>query len=262
MPLHRGFLRADQVLVLDAKSGNKETLFLWRGPNATRQKVCKGIALVQTLKDCDYLGRPTIIRVSEEPDCAEFWEYFGPEQLDDDNLETNAEPKEVQLLRVEGEGIHARIDRVQTSDGVLHRHMVTSNYVYLLDCEDELFIWVGRLVSDKMRNESLKHGSAYLFYSFRSHIPLKRMVEGTEDAVFKHQFHIWEFPAEFDFTPKGSTGIAAPLSPRVDIESLTRPKLMRAPSVPLEGEVTISRVEKFELSKVPDHLYGALSESC
>lgn len=83
------------------------------------------------------------------------------------------------------------VDR--NKSGNLSKKILQSNKAYLLDCDSELFVWFGRLASEKARNTAaqMAHDSVSQFERPMKNIPLIEMHEGHELPQFTAKFEDW-----------------------------------------------------------------------
>ncbi len=90
-------------------------------------------------------------------------------------------------MEVEGE-----MQAIPITESPLSRDLLDSNYTYILDCETELFIWVGRRSDWESKASGIMLAEEFLtMFERPSWTPMTRMLEGTETVLFKSKFHNW-----------------------------------------------------------------------
>ena len=123
----------------------------------------------------------------------------------------------------------------------LTKELLESTETYILDCETEMFIWVGKnsLWENKAGGLMLAEDILTMFER-PAWTPMTRMVEGNETVLFKSKFHNWVtlHPGANSFDKVINTlGSIAPTleQPKIDVKRMhDRPVV--ADFVPNEDE--------------------------
>lgn len=149
---------------------------------------------------------------------------------------------------------------VPVGEAPLKKELLDTNHTYILDCETELFIWVG-----KRSNWQDKAGALVLAEEFLTTFdrpawtPMTRMLAGNETVLFKSKFSNWvdAHPTrdfrEIEFR-KQQANIAATIEqPKIDAASL-HARLEKDDFVPEEdpdsGLVEVAYRVMFTLLKI------------
>ncbi|CAF4190191.1 unnamed protein product [Rotaria sp. Silwood2] len=136
----------------------------------------------------------SLIVVLEEDDKEEtFWSYFkdGYGQVkpaieggEDDDIKSSGK----QLYRLTDTSGTLEFKKVATGKDV-HRALLHSNDVFILDSGSEIFVWIGKGASMIEKKKAMDYAKAYLVKEKKpSHLPVSIILEGGENEVFEHSF--------------------------------------------------------------------------
>ncbi|KAH9365345.1 hypothetical protein HPB48_022725 [Haemaphysalis longicornis] len=93
------------------------------------------------------------------------------------------------------------LPQVEVPEGKLTQSLLDTKHVYILDCNSELFVWLGKRSTRLVRAAALKLCQELLCMIHRPvHALLNRCQEGTESMVFKSKFVGWDDVIAVDFT--------------------------------------------------------------
>eukprot|EP00002_Diphylleia_rotans_P006181 TRINITY_DN154_c0_g1_i1.p1 TRINITY_DN154_c0_g1~~TRINITY_DN154_c0_g1_i1.p1 ORF type:complete len:804 (-),score=188.33 TRINITY_DN154_c0_g1_i1:762-3173(-) len=253
-------LNHGDVFVLDL--GLK--IYLWNGKEAHRLEKAKGVDVANNIRNQERGGRAEIIVLddgSSDADSA-FWSALGasgPVPVadssaagDDEAFEKSAAGK---LYEVHENG------STDIINAPLTKELLNSASAYILDCETEVYIWLGKTSSAGLRKEAMKIGQGFLTkFSRPNWTPISRLVEGSETALFKAKFANWSDvfkPGKLEHTGS-SSNIAKTTQEKIDIAKL-HAKQAEEDSKPVDdgsGKLEIWRIEDFKMVSWPKEQFG------
>jgi len=78
-------------------------------------------------------------------------------------------------------------------DGSITRAKLASNFVFVLDCGSEVYVWCGKETESSKRDEAVKTAKKLFLRTERpSWSVLRKISEGSEPALFVEKFVKWE----------------------------------------------------------------------
>ena len=266
-----GSLNTGDAFLLDLHP----SLFVFYGADCSRAEKLKAQEVARGIKDGERGGKAALVFVDEDPHCAEFWEALGGEVTVTDPGEDDAAAdarvaQATKLLRVSDSGGELTVTEAKA---VLRAELDTED-VFLLDADDEVFVWVGKACSPAERKEGVPRAQAYLAQAGKpAHTRVTRLVEGMESncAAFRSHFTDWESeerkrappPKPADFSAPRSVGVAkAPVQEDVDVAALASGAAHGAAGEAEAmvdgggGALQIWRIEQLERVEWPERLHG------
>ncbi|KAH7943533.1 hypothetical protein HPB52_009189 [Rhipicephalus sanguineus] len=193
------------VFVLDA--GRK--IFVWSGRCSQNTMVSKGRLLAEKINKNERKNYSEVITCAQsEEDEEDFWSALGcmdPSELEDfepvEHVPENFAPAHPCLYKV-GLGMgYLELPQVEVPEGKLVQSLLDTKNVYILDCNSDLFVWLGKRSTRLVRAAALKLCQELLCMIHRpSHAIVNRCQEGTESMVFKSKFVGWDDVIAVDFT--------------------------------------------------------------
>jgi len=258
VPLAVSSLNQGDVFILDAGL----TLYQFNGTESSRQEKAKGVEVVKRIRDNERGGKGEIIIVdgNSEPPKA-FWDLMGgkapiPDASkggDDEGYERTALAS-TKLFRLTESG--SKVEQVQASP--LTQNLLESKHCYIIDCQSEIYVWVGKGASAQEKKESVMVASNFLTQNnYPKTTPITRVIEEGETPLFKEKFSNWvtkEKPSAAS-QPK----IANVKQEKVDVKSLHTKKAGPSDDSMVDdgkGKIEIWRIEDLKPSPVPKDLYG------
>nr|GMD69271.1 villin-1 isoform X1 [Ipomoea batatas] len=192
VPFTRSSLNHDDVFILDTAS----KIFIFSGCNSSIQERAKALEVVQYIRENKHNGNCDIATIDDgklvgDPDVGEFWSLFGgyapiPKGLPSGVEEATENPL-LKLFWINTQGKLCEI-----GSGALNKEMLDSNKCYMLDCNTELFLWMGKCTSVTERKTSISAAEEILRSQGRSDCThLTFLTEGTETALFRSNFRDW-----------------------------------------------------------------------
>jgi len=106
--------------------------------------------------------------------------------------------------------------------GNLSKSDLDTNDAFILDNGSEIFVWIGKKASKDERSQAMQYAQNYLRENNRpAYLPISRVIEGGENAVFDLNFSGGELSRDLNFNassappsccphyPEGAAGAAA-----------------------------------------------------
>lgn len=255
VPFSRSSLNHNDVFILDTAS----KLFLFSGCNSSTQERAKALEVVQYIKENKH-GRNCEVAIIEDgklvgdSDVGEFWSLFGgyaPIPRDSPSttsMEPNLCSPSVKLYWINTKG-----KLCESGTNPLNKDILSIDKCYMLDCDTEIFVWMGRTTSITERKTSISATEDFLNSNGRSTgTHLTFLTEGTETAAFRSYFDNWPQKVEPKLYEEGREKVAAifkqhgydvkELPPQEDYQSI----------IDCSGAPKVWRVNADELSPIPD----------
>ncbi|XP_076958412.1 villin-3-like [Bidens hawaiensis] len=191
VPFSRSVLNHDDVFILDSK----DKIFQFNGANSNIQERAKALEVVPFLKDTYHGGVCQVAIVDDgklqaEGDSGEFWVIFGgfapigKKVMSDDDVVPDRTPGK--LYSIAGEQVADQIEEYSKST-------FEKDKCYLMDCGDEVFVWVGRSTQVDERKAATKAAEEFLSSNNRPKATLvTRLIQGYETHAFKSNFDSWQ----------------------------------------------------------------------
>ncbi|XP_021891713.1 villin-1 isoform X2 [Carica papaya] len=210
VPFSRSSLNHNDVFILDTAS----KIFLFSGCNSSVQERAKALEVVKYIKDNKHSGKCEVATIEDgkfvgDSDVGEFWSLFGgyaPIPRDSPSaFEQHPDTSSVKLFWINTQG---KLCPVGTNS--LNKEMLEKDKCYMLDCDAEVFIWVGRNTSVSERKTSISASEDFLRDQGRSNgTHLTFLTEGLESAVFRSFFDGWPQIVETRLYDEGREKVAA-----------------------------------------------------
>ena len=243
-------LNHGDVFILD--KGLK--IFQWNGSEAHRLEKAKGLDVTSAIKNQERGGRAQVIVLEDgkNDNDAEFWEALGDKSQvasasaagDDVAFEKSAAGK---LFVVDDSG-----NVSETGGQPLKKEMLETDKAYIVDCETELFVWVGKGSSSGARKEAMKNATSFLSANNRPNwTPIARVAEGAETPLFKAKFSNWSagpIMKTMDMGGAAGANVAKVKQEDIDIAKLHAKKAAEDQAMVDDGtgSVVVYRIEDFK----------------
>lgn len=251
VPFSRSSLNHNDVFILDTAS----KIFLFSGCNSSIQERAKALEVVQYIKENKHNGKCEVATIEDgkfvgDPDVGEFWGLFGgyapiPRDIPP-SLQKQPDIPNAKLFWIATQG-----KLCQTVCNMLNKEILESNKCYMLDCDNEIFVWMGRNTSITERKTSISAAEDFLKSqgrSTRSH--LTSLTEGSETAIFRSYFDVWPQLAEPRLYEEGRGKVAAMFKQQgYDVKEL--PEEDCDSLIDCSGTLKVWRVNDDELFLVP-----------
>ncbi|XP_059660858.1 villin-1 isoform X2 [Cornus florida] len=251
VPFTRSSLNHNDVFILDTAS----KIFLFSGCNSLIQERAKALEVVQYIKENKHKGDCEIATIDDgkfvgDSDVGEFWSLFGgyaPIPRDSPSaVQEQPEFPTAKLFWITTQG-----QLCQCGTNTLNKEMLDTNKCYLLDCDTELVVWMGRNTSIMERKTSISAVEDFLRSQGRSvGTHLTFVTEGSETASFKSYFGGWPQTAEVKLYEEGREKVAAIFKQQgYDVREL--PEEDCRPFIDCSGTLKVWLVNGDEVSLVP-----------
>ncbi|XP_057545488.1 villin-4-like [Amaranthus tricolor] len=222
VPCARSSLNHDDIFILDTES----KIFQFSGSNSSIQERAKALEVVQYIKDNNHHGKCDIAAIEDgrlmaDAESGEFWGFFGgfaplPRKTASEG-DKDIVPTSAKLFCVE-KG-HAEPEEAD----ILTRDLLDTNKCYILDCGNEVFVWMGRNTTLDDRKSSSGAAEELLQSLDRPNTHIIRVIEGFETVVFKTKFNSWPSNAEVAVSEDGRGKVAALLKRQgVNVKGLVK----------------------------------------
>ncbi|KAK4775973.1 hypothetical protein SAY87_023934 [Trapa incisa] len=189
VPFVRSSLNHDDVFILDTQ----KKIYQFNGANSNIQERAKALEVIQFLKEKYHDGTCDVAIVDDgkldtESDSGEFWVLFGgfapigKKIISDDDAVPETTP--AKLYSINGE--------LKVVEGEISKNLLENNKCFLLDCGDDIFVWVGRLTQVDERKAASQAAEEFLSSQNRPKATrITRVIQGYETHAFKSKFDTW-----------------------------------------------------------------------
>ncbi|XP_073114819.1 villin-1 [Elaeis guineensis] len=257
VPFSRSSLNHNDVFILDTQS----KIFLFSGRNSSMQERAKALEVVQYIKENQHGGRCEVATLEDgklvgDSDSGEFWNLFGGyapitrDQPCADQMETIMSSTKLFWIN---KGKLFPIDAPS-----LNRGMLSSDKCYMLDCDAEIFIWMGRMTLVSERKASISAIEEIVHSHVRSASTRTTfLTEGSENVKFKSYFTSWPQTLTTNLYEEGRGKVAAIFKHQgYDVKEL--PDNSSQPFIDCCGDLKVWWVSCHGASLVPAREQGKL----
>lgn len=216
VPIHYQSLDSKHVYLLDVGMN----IFLWNGFKCNPITRSKARLFAEKINKHERKFQAELIQMKQGDEVMPFWKLLhGPpdeEFMENPNFSITNTGHEEQHEPAEKENVfkpklykvgigmgYLELPQVKASTGrlVLHRNLLDSRGVYILDCYTDIFVWIGRKSTRLVRTAALKLSSSLEAMINRPNYTLvTSTLEGTESQVFKSKFEGWDDLIAVDYT--------------------------------------------------------------
>ncbi|KAK9159050.1 hypothetical protein Scep_005624 [Stephania cephalantha] len=252
VPFSRSSLNHNDVFIADTAS----KIFLFSGCNSSMQERAKALEVVQYIKESKHGGKCELATIEDgkfvgDPDVGEFWSLFGGYAPITKEISpvTDMQHGHQSVVKLFWITLQGKLSQIVTD--TLRREVLDADKCYLLDCDTEIYVWMGRTTSLSERKISISTAEEMLKTQGRSTGPcLTFLTEGTETAKFKSFFDGWPQTAELNLYEEGRGKVAAIFKHQgFDVKEL--PEEDYQPSIDCSGTLKVWRVNGNEVLLLP-----------
>ncbi|KAK7301767.1 hypothetical protein RJT34_12642 [Clitoria ternatea] len=246
VPFVRSSLNHEDVFILDTAS----KIFLFSGCNSTIQERAKALEVVQYIKENKHGGKCEVAAIEDgkfvgDSDVGEFWSLFGgyaPIPRDVPSVRESVAPS-VKLFWINLQG-----KLCETESNAFSKEMLETDKCYMLDCDNEIFVWMGRQTLLTERRTATKAIEDFVRKEGRSNkTHLSFLSEGLESTNFRSYFTNWPKTVEPRLYEEGREKVAAIFKHQgYDVKEL--PEEDNEPSIDCSGTIKVWLVDGDELS--------------
>ncbi|KAJ1384205.1 Villin/Gelsolin [Sesbania bispinosa] len=246
VPFLRSSLNHEDVFILDTAS----KIFLFSGCNSTIQERAKALEVVQYIKENKHGGKCEVATIEDgkfvgDSDVGEFWSLFGgyaPIPRDLPSVQESMAPS-VKLFWINLQG-----KLCQSGSNPFSKEMLETDKCYMLDCDNEIFVWMGRQTLLTERRTATKAIEEFVRNEGRSNkTHLTFLSEGLESTIFQSYFTNWPKTVEPRLYEEGREKVAA-IFKHQGYEVKELPEEDNEPSIDCSGTIKVWRVDGDELS--------------
>ncbi|CAN8285439.1 unnamed protein product [Cochlearia groenlandica] len=209
VPFLRSSLNHDDVFILDTSS----KVFLFSGCNSSPQEKAKALEVVEYIKDNKHDEKCQIATIEDgnfSGDAGEFWSFFGGYAPISKFSSFTAQEHTHTTCVVEMSWIDIRGNLHRIGTRTLTKDMLENNKCYMLDCDNEVFVWMGRNTTLTERKTSVSASEEFIQKEGRSTMTnLVLLTEGLENVRFRSYFDKWPQTVESRLYIEGREKMAA-----------------------------------------------------
>jgi uncharacterized protein involved in tolerance to divalent cations len=185
------------------------TITQWNGSESNKKEKSKALEITKSIRDDERGGKAKIIVIDQGSETPEFWKALGgqtpiqPAIMDDDVQVAEKLPsKLIQVSDASG-----KIEATEIASGELHKQMLKTEDVFIVDNFNSIYVWVGKEASKEEKKSGMQKGIDYLADQTGrpKSIKLLKIVEDFEPPAFKANFSTWSDPLNptgFGYTPQ------------------------------------------------------------
>ncbi|XP_042448781.1 villin-2-like [Zingiber officinale] len=261
IPFARSSLNHDDVFILDTE----KKIYQFNGANSNIQERAKALEVVQFLKDKYHEGTCDVAIIDDgklqaESDSGEFWVLFGgfapigKKVVTEDDVVLEASPAKLYSIN-DGQ--------LKLEESTLSKAMLENYKCYLLDCGDEVFVWVGRVTQIEERKAASKTAEDFIASQNRPKTTrITQVIQGYEPHSFKSNFESWPAgnAAGASSGEEGRGKVAALLKQQgVDLKGVSKGSPTIEEAVPLlesGGKLEVWRINGSAKNIVPKEEIG------
>ncbi|XP_022148363.1 villin-1 [Momordica charantia] len=250
VPFSRSSLNHNDVFILDTAS----KVFLFSGCYSSIQERAKALDVAQYIKGNNHSGSCDLVTIDDgkfvgDSDVGEFWSFFGgyapiPRDVPSDQKSSDSSTK---IFWISTQGKLS-----QRGSDILNKEMLETDKCYMLDCDSQIFIWIGKHTSVTERKTSISAVEDFLRKQDRStgtHLTL--LTEGLETAAFRACFDDWPNTVEPKLYEEGRGKVAAIFKQQgYDVKELPEQDFKFCISI--QGMIKVWRVDGDKITHLTD----------
>jgi gelsolin len=177
VPCAKSRLNSGDVFILDLGL----QIYQWNGSECNKDERFKAMQYVNDLKSDRGNAEAETLDEADTPETHEFFDKLTEEDEDDDDEVDEATEKE--LFRVSDASGEMSVDKVKA--GEITMDDFASDDVFILDCGDACFVWVGGNASKQEKKNGFGYATKYLCNTTHPLCPVSIVKEGQHSVDFK-----------------------------------------------------------------------------
>ncbi|KAL7713857.1 Villin [Entamoeba marina] len=219
-------LNSGDVYLID----NIDKIYVWIGKDSSRLKRTKVCDAANTIKHTERQGKCDVVQILQGREDEAFWMSAGKREIvaptpKQDEEEDKSFAGELYLIDTNKDGDAAEI--VETTTGKIGHSMYPWK-VYVFDCENEVYLWVGSKAPQELRKNARVVAKDIFDSKKRSDISkLIRVTQQTEPVLFKEKFANTQGKVEVVHNPECSYSQEELEEKRKPSDLGSRPKISR-----------------------------------
>ncbi|KAI6241750.1 hypothetical protein M3Y99_00338000 [Aphelenchoides fujianensis] len=187
----------------------EKTIWIWRGFKSSNTVSSKVRLFAEKLNKRDRKGAADIEVCNHKSTPPEFWEALSgspkPPQRIPEHLPAELKPPRSTLYVMKVGMGSMELPQVEVK-GALHKDLLNSGSVYILDCGSDLFLWMGKRANRLLKLAGQKMSTELLNMIKRpDYTTLSRECEGEESTWFRSKFRGWDDVIPVDYTMTAET---------------------------------------------------------
>ncbi|XP_022948221.1 villin-1 isoform X1 [Cucurbita moschata] len=250
VPFSRSSLNHNDVFILDTAS----KVFLFSGCFSTIQERAKALDVAQYIKENNHSGSCDLVTIDDgkfvgDSDVGEFWSFFGgyapiPRDVPSDQKSTDSS---IILFWINTQGKF-----YQKGSDVLNKEMLETDKCYMLDCDSQIFVWMGKHTSVTERKTSIVAAEDFVRKQDRSTgTHLTFLTEGLETTAFKVCFEDWPKTVEPKLYEEGRGKVAAIFKQHgYAVNEISEQDFK--PCINMQGRIKVWRVDGDRITVLPE----------
>ncbi|KAM1697997.1 hypothetical protein ACFX14_029174 [Malus domestica] len=252
VPFSRSSLNHNDVFILDTAS----KIFLFSGCNSSIQERAKGLEVVQYIKENKHQEKCEVATVEDgkfvgDPEVGEFWSLFGGyAPIPQDPPSSVQEKPETPFVKLSWISTQGKLCPCRTDS--LNKEMLETDKCYMLDCDSEIFVWMGKHTSVTERKTSISATEDFLRNQGRSAGTHSVFItEGLETVKFRSYFDNWPQTVKIKLYEEGREKVAAMFKQKgYEVKELPDEEDIQ-PFIDCSGTLKVWRVDGDKLSLIP-----------
>jgi len=264
VPLSASSLNAGDVFILDVGL----TIYQWNGAKCNRKEKTKALEVTCAIRDVERSGKALIEVIEQGDETDAFWTALGGKgdvanvvPDDESDAKSTSAKGTIRLIKV-SDASGSITESEVSSGGPLHKEMLSSDDVFIVANDAEIFVWVGKGASAEERRSGMNKGMAHVTSSGRpTWTKVSKVLEGAETPAFLSNFESWPVSVDFSAMPKGNVAHTEETSVNELSKSMAAMgKEAEAATMVDDGSGTVEcfRIEDFEPVPTEPHLFGQL----
>ncbi|KAL2898696.1 Villin-1 [Bienertia sinuspersici] len=250
VPFSRSSLNHDDVFILDTES----KIYLFSGHKSSIQERAKALEVIKYIKEEKHGGKCRVATIEDgkfvgDSDAGEFWSFFGGyAPIPRDSSSFFKKQSDVPFVKLFW--INTQSKLCETATALLSREMLAREKCYMLDCDVEVYAWMGSCTTITERKTSITAIEDFLRSQGRSARSLVTVLtEGSETPKFKSYFVGWP-QTDPKLYEEGKGKVAAIFKQQgYDVKEI--PEECCQPSINCRGKLEVWGVNGDQLSIVP-----------
>ncbi|XP_008220688.1 PREDICTED: villin-1 [Prunus mume] len=252
VPFSRSSLNHSDVFILDTAS----KIFLFSGCNSSIQERAKALEVVQYIKENKHRANCEVATVEDgkfvgDPEVGEFWSLFGGyAPIPQDPPSSVQKQPDTPFVKLSWISTQGKLHPCQTDS--LSKEMLETDKCYMVDCDSEIFVWMGKHCSVTERKTSISAAEDFLRNQGRSAGTHSTFItEGLEPAKFRSYFNNWPQTVETKLYEEGRGKVAAMFKQQgYEVKELPDEEDIQ-PFIDSRGTLKVWRVDCEKLSLLP-----------
>ncbi|XP_048575726.1 protein flightless-1 homolog isoform X2 [Nematostella vectensis] len=184
-------------------------IYIWSGAKAKRTTKTKARLFVEKINKNERKNKAEIIMCMTGDEPGEFWRLLNGRPAEGTitvKEEYSVDPKRPNIYKVALGLGYLELPQVELPGGVLSQKLLDTKNVYIMDCNTEIFVWIGRKSARLVRAAAMKLSQELCSMIERPSFSIvTRTLQGAESQLFKSKFVGWDDVLAVDYTRSAET---------------------------------------------------------